>query len=150
MATFPAAPTYADVVIVDPVTNKGAFNPIWLKWFLDLGAFVTDSGGGSGGTSHAALLDLQGGGVGEYFHFTTAEHTALAAGFTGTGNLVRATSPAIATPTIADALLHKSSVTLTNGAAAAGGTLLNAPAAGNPTKWAPVDDNGTTRYVPMW
>lgn len=30
------------------------------------------------------------------------------------------------------------------------GTLLNCPKLGNPTKWVPVDDNGTTRYVPMW
>lgn len=39
---------------------------------------------------------------------------------------------------------------LTNGAAAATGTLTNAPAAGNPTKWIPVNDNGTTRYIPAW
>jgi hypothetical protein len=38
----------------------------------------------------------------------------------------------------------------TNGAAAAAGTLTNAPAAGNPTKWIPIDDNGTTRYIPAW
>jgi hypothetical protein len=41
-------------------------------------------------------------------------------------------------------------VALTNGAAAAAGTLLNAPAAGNPTKWVPINDNGTTRYIPAW
>lgn len=46
--------------------------------------------------------------------------------------------------------LIESSQALTNGAAAAAGTLLNAPAAGNPTKWAPVNDNGTVRYVPLW
>jgi hypothetical protein len=39
---------------------------------------------------------------------------------------------------------------LTDGAAGAGGTLLNAPAAGNPTKWIPINDNGTTRYIPCW
>lgn len=39
---------------------------------------------------------------------------------------------------------------LTNGAGVAAGTLLNAPAAGNPTKWMPFDDNGITRYVPAW
>lgn len=38
----------------------------------------------------------------------------------------------------------------TNGAGAGAGTITNAPAAGNPTKWIPVDDNGTTRYVPAW
>jgi hypothetical protein len=37
-----------------------------------------------------------------------------------------------------------------NGAGASAGTLANAPAAGNPTKWIPIDDNGTTRYIPAW
>lgn len=37
-----------------------------------------------------------------------------------------------------------------NGAGAASGTLTNAPSAGNPTKWIPVNDNGTTRYLPAW
>jgi len=37
-----------------------------------------------------------------------------------------------------------------NGAGAALGTLANAPAAGNPTKWLPINDNGTTRYIPSW
>src|SRR6185369_7084103 len=43
--------------------------------------------------------------------------------------------------------LIDSNVGLTNGAAAALGTLANAPTAGNPTKWIPINDNGTTRYV---
>lgn len=42
------------------------------------------------------------------------------------------------------------STSFINGAAAAAGTLGNAPTAGNPTKWIPVDDNGTTRYIPAW
>ncbi len=46
--------------------------------------------------------------------------------------------------------LVDSSVNLTNGAAASVGTLTNAPTAGNPTKWIPIDDNGTTRYIPAW
>jgi len=37
-----------------------------------------------------------------------------------------------------------------NGAGAGAGTLTNAPAAGNPTKWIPIDDNGTTRHIPAW
>lgn len=40
--------------------------------------------------------------------------------------------------------------TWASGAGVSAGTLLNAPSAGNPTKWIPVDDNGTTRYVPAW
>jgi hypothetical protein len=46
--------------------------------------------------------------------------------------------------------LIDSDTTLTNGAGASAGTLTNAPAAGNPTKWIPIDDNGTTRYIPAW
>lgn len=48
------------------------------------------------------------------------------------------------------AALVTSSVALTNGSGAAAGTLLNAPAAGNPTKWIQIDDNGTTRKIPAW
>lgn len=39
---------------------------------------------------------------------------------------------------------------LTNGAGAAAGTIANAPAAGNPTKWVAINDSGTTRYIPAW
>ena len=46
--------------------------------------------------------------------------------------------------------LLTTSVALTNGAAAALGTLTNAPSVGNPTKWVPINDNGTTRYIPTW
>lgn len=42
------------------------------------------------------------------------------------------------------------SIALTNGAGAGAGTLTTAPAAGNPTKWIGIDDNGTTRYIPAW
>ncbi len=37
-----------------------------------------------------------------------------------------------------------------NGAGAAVGTVTNAPAAGNPTKWIAFDDAGVTRYIPAW
>lgn len=40
--------------------------------------------------------------------------------------------------------------TLTNGAGASAGTLTNAPAAGNPTKWVVLNDNGVFRYIPTW
>jgi len=42
------------------------------------------------------------------------------------------------------------SLALTNGAGASAGTITNAPAVGNPTKWIGIDDNGTTRYIPAW
>jgi hypothetical protein len=46
--------------------------------------------------------------------------------------------------------LARTAATLNNGSGASAGTLLNAPIAGNPTKWVPVNDNGTIRYCPLW
>ena len=99
MPNFTPPPTYADPVLVDEETGRGQFNPIWLKWFLDLAQFIGVNGGG-GLIQHNNLGGLQGGGTGEYFHLTTSQHSALTAGFTGTGVLVRQTDPAITNPTI--------------------------------------------------
>jgi hypothetical protein len=52
--------------------------------------------------------------------------------------------------TLGNATLLATNIALNNGAAAQAGTLTNAPTAGNPTKWIPINDNGTTRYVPAW
>jgi hypothetical protein len=46
--------------------------------------------------------------------------------------------------------LVTTSAAFSNGAGASTGTLTNAPAAGNPTKWIPISDNGVTRYIPAW
>lgn len=46
--------------------------------------------------------------------------------------------------------LLKSNNALPDGAAAAAGTLGNAPVAGNPTKWVAINDSGTTRWIPTW
>lgn len=47
-------------------------------------------------------------------------------------------------------LIGTNGVAYTNNAGAAVGTLNNAPAAGNPTKWIPINDNGTIRNIPAW
>lgn len=99
MPNFPPPPTYADPIIVDEITRRSQFNPLWFKWFLDLGDFVTKNGGG-GLIQHNNLGALQGGSANEYYHLTTSQHGALTAGFTGTGVLVRQTAPAITNPTI--------------------------------------------------
>jgi hypothetical protein len=52
--------------------------------------------------------------------------------------------------TNSSAFMIRSKTAYNNGAGAGAGTLTNAPAAGNPTKWIPVDDNGTTRHIPAW
>ena len=46
--------------------------------------------------------------------------------------------------------LVKTSVAMFDGAGVQLGTLGTAPTAGNPTKWLPINDNGTVRYVPSW
>lgn len=52
--------------------------------------------------------------------------------------------------TVNSSTLIRSTTALSNGAGAAAGTLANAPVAGNPTKWIPINDNGTVRYIPAW
>lgn len=44
----------------------------------------------------------------------------------------------------------RSEATITGGSTANVPTLTAGPVAGNPTKWLPYDDNGTTRYIPSW
>ena len=51
---------------------------------------------------------------------------------------------------VSSATLIKTNTTLTDGAAAAVGTLTNAPTAGNPTKWVLINDNGVIRKFPTW
>ncbi len=152
MSQINPPPTYAEPVVEDEKTKRATFNPIWLKWFLDIAAYISANNGTGGTMNHESLAGLQGGAGGEHQHFTTAEHTALIAGFSGTGKLIRETAAAFTdTPSTGNvAAMAKSSVALNNGAAAAAGTLLNAPAAGNPTKWIPILDNGVTRYIPAW
>jgi hypothetical protein len=72
--------------------------------------------------------------------------SAIVASFVGSTKTLVVSGPL----EVSSATLIKSNATLTNGAAAAVGTLTNAPAAGNPSKWIPINDNGTTRYLPAW
>lgn len=55
-----------------------------------------------------------------------------------------------ATLTDSSTNLIASSATLSDAAAANIATLTNAPAAGNPTKWLTIDDNGIPRSIPSW
>lgn len=87
---------------------------------------------------------------GAYIGFYTTQNTTLTTALNMTldqvGNLVIAGTLVVgsaATP-------FQSSVALTNNAGAGAGTLTNAPAAGNPTKWIKLNDNGTARFIPCW
>lgn len=78
MADVQPPPTYAEVILVDEQTKKPKFNPIWLKWFIDLVGTIN----GAGGTTieHNSLTGLQGGAASEFFHLTDSEHTNLTDG----------------------------------------------------------------------
>lgn len=51
---IPAAPTYAELILIDQVTKRATFNPIWLQWFIQLSAIQNTPGsvlaGGTAGT----------------------------------------------------------------------------------------------------
>ena len=52
--------------------------------------------------------------------------------------------------TTSTAFLHRIAAAITGGGTSQTPTLTAGPVAGNPTKWMPIDDNGTTRYLPAW
>jgi hypothetical protein len=52
--------------------------------------------------------------------------------------------------TFGSATLLATNIALTNNAAAQAATMTNGPTAGNPTKWIPINDNGTIRNIPAW
>lgn len=80
MSTLQPPPTYALPVITDEATGRSQFNPIWLKWFVDLSSILTGLGGAT--PTHNLLSGLQGGTASQYYHLTGAEHSSL----TGAGN----------------------------------------------------------------
>jgi hypothetical protein len=55
---FQPPPTYALPVIADETTGRAVFNPIWLKWFIDLSAGLTTIGAGSGSVTSVAGLTI--------------------------------------------------------------------------------------------
>lgn len=73
--TFEPPPTYAEVVLFDKDGKNPRFNPIWLKWFVDVAAFL--SGGVSSSITHNDTAGLQGGAVGEEYHLTSSQHTKV-------------------------------------------------------------------------
>ena len=80
---FEPPPTFADPVLVETKKVAGKevthaqFNPIWLKWFLDLANYISLNGAG-GILQHNTLGGLQGGQANEYYHLTAAQEGLLA------------------------------------------------------------------------
>lgn len=96
MADFQPPPTYAEVVVIDDKSKKVRFNPIWLKWFVDLASFI-DTSGGPTGVVHNDTGGLQGGTTNQFYHLTSAQQ-ALAVLILVTG--LRPPTPAGAAQTV--------------------------------------------------
>lgn len=77
---FQPPPTYALPILVDEKTGVAQFNPIWLKWFLDLAQVLSSVGAGGGGVDHNLLTNLQGGQATQYYHLTAGEELDLTDG----------------------------------------------------------------------
>lgn len=61
MSDISPAPTYADPILIDEVTEKPRFNPIWLKWFLDLAEILNAAGGTTIGSVTSVAESFTGG-----------------------------------------------------------------------------------------
>lgn len=68
-------PTYAEPVLVDEQTKKAKFNPIWLKWFVDLAQILNTSGGTT--IDHNSTGSIQGGSASERYHLTQFQQTLV-------------------------------------------------------------------------
>lgn len=95
MADFQPPPTWANPILIDEETKAATFNPVWLKWFIDLVGVINASGGGGGTIQHNDTGTLQGGQANQFYHLTSTEYTG-----TGTGVFVRKTNAALITPSL--------------------------------------------------
>jgi hypothetical protein len=68
-SVFQPPPTYALPVVVDEITGRSVFNPIWLRWFIDLSKNFTATATGS----HESLSGLLGGGANNHYHLTSSQ-----------------------------------------------------------------------------
>jgi hypothetical protein len=135
MSVFRQPPTYKEVTVHDPQ---------WMQWFKDLATFISNADAVTYTGSGSTVLELAP-------TITNANLITPSIGVaTGTSLLLTGTLTAASLITGNNAAGVTSNVNMLNGAGAGAGTLLNAPAAGNPTKWIPFNDNGTVRYFPAW
>jgi hypothetical protein len=76
VAELQPPPTWALPVITDEGTGQSTFNPVWLKWFIDLTAILNAAGGASG-LDHNLLTGIQGGDTNERYHLTSADSSIV-------------------------------------------------------------------------
>lgn len=78
--TFQPPPTWALPILVDEKTGKASFNPVWLKWFVDLTALINTGGGTSLGTVTRVSVTTANGVSGTVTNPTSTPAIALALG----------------------------------------------------------------------
>lgn len=103
---------------------------------LNFSSNIAHIGNTKAGTGTARVLQIDYGGT-----TTAAISVPITSGMITLGGNIT---------TLGGATFHTTSTALTDGAGAGAGTITNAPAVGNPTKWIGINDNGTTRYIPAW
>jgi len=84
MADVQPPPTFADVILVNEQTKRASFNPIWLKWFIDLANTLNASGGTL--LTHNDVAGIQGGITGERYHLSQAQQALVAGKVTAWGS----------------------------------------------------------------
>lgn len=144
-------------------TYTDASNGAWLQFSYNAGGtqwFVLTNQNGTG-SARALTLGTVGNNVINFrtnntncFQFSTSGHFLATTDNTFDIGASAATRPRnvyiAGLLTLSGGTLLATSAALTNGAAAQVATMTNGPTAGNPTRWVPINDNGTTRYIPMW
>lgn len=132
---------------------RNGTNPQTLRIYLTTGQFLAISQNAIG-----PIFDSNNGGA---FNFEFAEVNTFLIASTGiipavdntlgvgaAGN--RFATANIVALTLYNPTLLTTGVALTNNAGAQSATITNGPLAGNPTKWIPINDNGTVRNIPAW
>lgn len=98
MADISPPPTYAEVVLVDEKTKQGRFNPIWLRWFLDLARILNTAGGTT--INHNDTGSIQGGSASERYHLTAAEVALIGPSMSDNVLLQRVFRQAVSAPQV--------------------------------------------------
>jgi hypothetical protein len=134
-------------------TRSGGFARTWL-W--GPGAGVSHGVGFRDSTGSTNVLGIFDGAATNPYQvraLSTTDATTGGAGALATDGGIYAAKKIITASTITvlgGATFLTTSSALTDGAGASTATFTNAPAAGNPTKWIGINDNGTTRYIPAF
>ena len=93
---FQPPPTWALPILVDEKTQRAIFNPVWLKWFVDLSANLGSTTSTSGGAGTATGRGSSG--------ISTSQTLQLTGDATSVATLLTAGSIAVTVPALASAV----------------------------------------------